>query len=408
MPMYYYKGRNSSGELIEGRSESGTADMLASRLMADGIMPTSIEEQLAAVPKSKRPLQLFSRKKASLPDLIMFSRQMYSLTKAGVPIIRAISGLAETSPSAELKSALTAVVDDLTSGIELAAAMGRQGHVFSALYVSMIHVGENTGRLDLAFEQLGRYLELELDTQQRIKQALRYPTIVMIAMAIAITVINLFVVPAFASLFASFRAELPLPTRILIFTSNFFVHYWPHLLVLIIGSVIFFFRWRESEPGKLAWDGFKLKIPIIGTIIYRALLSRFARSFAMCQRSGVPISTSLAVVANAVDNAKVAVLVKKMREGVERGENISRTAHNTGMFSPLVLQMLVVGEETGQLDKLLDEVADFYEREVDYDLKRLAQNIEPILIVAMGAMVLVLALGIFMPMWKLAAVAGGH
>jgi len=408
MPMYYYKGRNRSGELMEGRIEAGTADALASRLIADGIMPTSIEEQLAAVPKSLRPLQLFARNKASLPDLIMFSRQMYSLTKAGVPIIRAMSGLAETSPSAGLKLALAGVVDDLTSGIEMAPAMGRQGQVFSALYVSMIHVGENTGRLDLAFEQLGKYLELELDTQQRIKQALRYPTIVLIAMAIAVAVINLFVVPAFASLFASFRAELPLPTRILIFTSNFFVGYWPYLLASIVGGIGYFLHWKVTEAGMLIWDGFKLRIPIIGKIIYRALLSRFARSFAMCQRAGVPISTSLAVVANAVDNAKVAQLVRKMREGVEHGENISRTAHNTGMFSPLVLQMLVVGEETGQLDKLLDEVADFYEREVDYDLKRLAQNIEPILIVAMGAMVLVLALGIFMPMWQLAAVAGGH
>lgn len=407
MPMYYYKGRNSAGELIEGRSEAGTADTLASRLMADGIMPTSIEEQLAAVPERKRPFQLFVRQKASLPDLIMFSRQMYSLTKAGVPIIRAISGLAETSASTELKQALLAVVDDLTSGIELAAAMGKQGHVFSALYVSMVHVGENTGRLDLAFEQIGHYLELELDTSQRIKQAMRYPTIVLIAMAVAITVINLFVVPAFSSMFAAFNAELPLPTRILIFTSNFFVTYWPYMAAAVIGGIFFFQHWKQTAPGQLVWDGFKLNIPIIGKIIYRALLARFARSFAMCQRAGVPISTSLAVVANAVDNAKVAVLVRKMREGVERGENISRTAHSTGMFSALVLQMLVVGEETGQLDKLLDEVADFYEREVDYDLKRLAQNIEPILIVAMGAMVLVLALGIFLPMWQLASVARG-
>ena len=409
MPMYYYKGRNSAGELVEGRSESGTADTLASRLMADGIMPTSIEEQMAAVPSSqKRLASLFTRKKVSLPELIMFSRQMYSLSKAGVPIIRAIAGLAETSASTELKQALLAVVDDLTSGIELAAAMGKQGHVFSALYVSMIHVGENTGRLDLAFDQLAKYLELELDTRQRLKAAMRYPTIVIVAMAVAVTVINLFVVPAFSSMFAAFHAELPLPTRILIFTSNLFVNYWPYMLVAVFGGIGYFLHWKRTEPGQLVWDGWKLRIPIIGKVIYRALLARFARSFAMCQRSGVPISTSLAVVANAVDNARVAVQVRKMREGVERGENISRTAHSTGMFSPLVLQMLVVGEETGQLDKLLDEVAEFYEREVDYDLKRLSQNIEPILIVAMGVMVLVLALGIFMPMWELAEVARRH
>ena len=408
MPMYYYKGRNSAGELIEGRSEAGTADTLASRLMADGIMPTSIEEQLAAVPERKRPFQLFVRQKASLPDLIMFSRQMYSLTKAGVPIIRAISGLAETSASSELKHALLAVVDDLTSGIELAAAMGKQGHVFSALYVSMVHVGENTGRLELAFDQVSKYLELELITQQRIKQAMRYPTFVLLAMVAAIFVINLLVIPKFIPLFESVKIELPLPTKILIFVSEFFVAAWPYLLVLGIASFSFFLYWKQTPNGQLTWDERKLKFPIIGRIIYRALLARFARSFAMCQRAGVPISTSLSVVANAVDNAKVAQLVRKMREGVERGENISRTAHSTGMFSPLVLQMLVVGEETGQLDKLLDEVADFYEREVDYDLSRLAQNIEPILIIIMGAMVLVVALGVFMPMWEVYSAATGH
>ncbi len=408
MPFYLYQGRNSSGELVEARAEAASADALASRLMADGITPVRIGEATVSAEPRQLSFKLGGQKTVPLPDLIMFSRQMYSLTKAGVPIIRAIGGLGETSGNPRLRQALIGVVDDLTSGIELAAALGRQDGVFSSLYVSLVHVGENTGRLDLAFEQLGKYLELELDTNQRIKAALRYPTIVIIAMAIAVAVINLFVIPAFSSLFAAFKAELPLPTQILIFTSEFFVNYWPHMLVAIIGSFVYFQRWKRSASGKLAWDGFKLRIPIVGPIVYRALLSRFARSFAMCQRAGVPISTSLAVVANAVDNDKVADHVRKMREGVERGENISRTAMQTGMFSPLVLQMLVVGEETGQLDKLLDEVADFYEREVDYDLKKLSQNIEPILIVAMGAMVLVLALGIFLPMWKLASVAGGQ
>lgn len=407
MPFYYYKGRNQAGEIVENRVESGSADALASRLLSDGITPIKIDEQIAAVPKSKARFRLFNRGETKLPDLIMFSRQMYSLTKAGVPIIRAITSLAETTQSQELADALRHVVDDLSGGIELAAALGNQGHVFTALYVSMIHVGENTGRLDLAFNQLSSYLELEMATRQRIAEALRYPSFVVLAMFAAMFVINIFVIPAFSGMFAAFKAELPLPTRILIFVSDMFLAYWPILIGAMIGGFIFFRQWKATIHGELRWDGWKLRFPIVGPIIHRALLSRFARSFSMCQRAGVPISTSLAVVANAVDNARVAEQVRKMREGVERGENISRSARNTGMFSPLVLQMLVVGEETGQLDQLLDEVADFYEREVDYDLKKLSQNIEPLLIIAMGAMVLILALGIFMPMWQLASAARG-
>lgn len=407
MPNYAYRARNRNGELVEGQSEAANMDAVAARLFSDGLAPISIQEVAEKTTgKGSVKLSLFTEK-IQLADLVMFSRQMYSLTRAGVPIIRAISGLAESSVRGELKRALLAVVDDLGSGIELAAAMGRQPNVFTPLYISMIHVGENTGRLDQAFDQISRYLELEMETVQRIKQAMRYPTFVLVAMAAALAVINLFVVPAFANLFASFHAELPLPTRILIGTSNFFVNYWWLLLALLVAVFFGLRHWLQTDAGALTWDRWKLRIPVVGIVLYEATLARFARSFAMCQRAGVPVPTALAVTANAVDNAFVADKVRQMREHVERGENISRTAHSSKLFSPLVLQMLNVGEETGQIDQLLDEVADFYEREVDYKLKRLAQSIEPILIVMMGAMVLVLALGIFLPMWELASAARG-
>ena len=272
MPFYYYKGRNRAGEIVESRVESGSADALATRLLTDGITPIQIDEQIAAIPQSVRKFQLFQAAPVGLPDLIMFSRQMYSLTKAGVPIIRAITSLAETTQSSALAEALRRVVDDLSSGIELAAALGKQGHVFTALYVSMVHVGENTGRLDLAFEQLGGYLELEMQTRQRIAEALRYPTFVVFAMAAAMFIINIFVIPAFSGMFAAFKAELPLPTRILIFISDMFLAYWPILLGSIIGAIVFFKQWKVTTAGELRWDGWKLRFPIVGSIIHRALL----------------------------------------------------------------------------------------------------------------------------------------
>ena len=216
------------------------------------------------------------------------------------------------------------------------------------------------------------------------------------------------VIPAFATIFKSFKTELPWATRVLLATSDFFVNHWLLLILGIASAVGGWIWWTGTERGRLWWDRKKLYLPIVGTIIHRALLSRFARSFATLARAGVPLPTGLSVVGRVVDNAYVAGKLREMREGIERGESIVRNAAHTGMFSPLVLQMLAVGEETGALDELLEEVAEFYDREVDYDLKRMSDLIEPIMIVAVGALVLILALGVFLPMWELTSLARGR
>lgn len=403
MPTFLYQARNSHGELVENQVEASSSEALASSLINEGMTPVDIKEALIDIPET--PFSLFNNKSVSLQDMIMFSRQMYSLLKAGVPITQAMANLAENAHSDSLKETLLQVLSDLKGGTSMAAALSSHHKVFSQLYISMIHVGENTGRLDLAFKQMAAYLEFDLNTKQKISEALRYPSFVIIGMGAAITIINIFVIPAFSGIFATFNAELPLITRILIGFSNFCLEWGWFLLASLIGAVIGFRYWISTPEGHYLWDGFKIKIPLVGPIVYRALLSRFARSFAMCHRSGVPISSALAIVSNAVDNKSVGNSVKRMREAVERGEGISRAATNENVFSPLLLQMLSVGEETGQLDELLNEIADFYEREVDYDLSKLSQNIEPILIVLMGGLVLLLALGVFLPMWELSAVA---
>jgi MSHA biogenesis protein MshG len=271
----------------------------------------------------------------------------------------------------------------------------------------MIRVGEMTGRLTESFARLADHIEFELDVRSRIKQALRYPTMVMAAIGVALVVVNLFVIPAFASVFASFKAELPLLTRMLLGFSAWMVRWWYLLGAAGIGGVWALKAWLATPDGRYRWDRAKLQLPIAGPIVLKATLARFARSFAMASKSGVPIARAMTVVAQTVDNAWVAARIERMRDGVERGESLSRCAAASGVFTPVVLQMIAVGEETGELETLLIEIAEMYERETGYAIKGLSSAIEPVLLTVIGVFVLLLALGIFLPLWNLGQAARG-
>jgi MSHA biogenesis protein MshG len=262
--------------------------------------------------------------------------------------------------------------------------------------------------LEEVFMRLFNYLEFDREMRERVRTALRYPMFVVLAMAAAIVVINVFVIPAFAKVYAGFKAELPFMTQILIGFSNFTVRYWPLLLVATAATVIGFRFYISTRDGKYRWDKVKLHFPIAGKIILKGTLARFARSFAMASRSGIPVVQGLTVMAQVVDNDYIASRIEQMRDGVERGESVLRTAVTTGVFTPVVLQMIAVGEETGALDDLMQEIAEMYEREVDYELKTLSSQVEPILIIGLGILVLILALGVFLPIWDLGKAAMHH
>jgi MSHA biogenesis protein MshG len=333
---------------------------------------------------------------------------MYTLMKAGVPINLALSGLIRSARNEVVREVLTEVKGFIESGRELSAALARYPRIFPSLFVNTVRIGENTGRLDDAFLRLAEYLDRDRDTRARIKAALRYPSFVIVAIVLAIAVLNVVVIPQFAQIFARAQVELPLPTRVMIGTSAFFVAWWP---ALTVGSVMTIFagrQWLRTERGRYLWDRWKLRIPIVGSIIYRATLARFTRGFAMSIAAGVPLTQALGVMSQAIDNEYLGERIRNIRTGVERGDTLTRSATAAGLFSPLVLQMLTVGEETGAIDDLLAECAGFYEREVDYDVKNLSQSIEPILIIILAGFVLSFALGIFLPMWDLASVKLRH
>jgi MSHA biogenesis protein MshG len=322
-----------------------------------------------------------------------------------VPIMRGLAGLQESAINSAFGRIIKDLRESLDSGRELSAAMRRHPEVFSAFYLSMVRVGETTGRLEEVFLRLFDHLEFDRSMRERVKTATRYPTFVVAAIVAAIAIVNVFVIPQFVKVFASFHAELPLMTRILIAGSAFFVAYWPVMLAGAAGVVLALRAWVATPAGRYVWDMHKLRLPLAGKIIVKGTMARFARSFALAQRSGVPIVQVLTLTAQTVDNAYLAARIEQMRDGVERGESILRTSVTAGIFTPVVLQMIAVGEESGRLDELMDEVAQMYEREVDYELKTLSSQIEPILIAFLGIMVLVLALGIFLPIWDLGKAA---
>jgi MSHA biogenesis protein MshG len=412
MPNFSYSGRDAGGKMTQGVLEGLNPGAIADTLTSRGIIPLSIKPApggakaagsgggLSALSK----MEIFKQQVEHI-DVLMFSKQIYTLLKAGVPIMRALAGLQESSINPSMKQVIQEVRESLDSGRELSVGLARHPKVFTDFYLSMVRVGEMTGRLEEVFIRLFEHLEFEAFMKQQVKSALRYPSFVIAAMVVALFVVNIFVIPAFAKVFEGLNTQLPLMTRVLLGFSNFMVNWW-HVQIGAMVAAFFAFRsWVGTTAGKLKWDEVKLNFPIAGKILRKATLARFARSFALATRSGVPIIQALTNVALTVDNDHIARKVENMREGVERGESILAVATKAAVFTPVVLQMIAVGEESGAVDDMMEEIAKMYQNEVEYELKTLAQQIEPIMILMLGIMVLVLALGIFLPIWDLGKAA---
>jgi MSHA biogenesis protein MshG len=408
MAIYTWKGRNNRGESVAGQLEAMTEGGVADQLLAIGISPVHIALSVVASESSAESwFEKLNRKPVIEDDVLVFSRQMYTLNKAGVPILRAFAGLEASADKPAMVDLLKDIRSSLDQGRELSAALNRHVDLFGGFYISMIKVGEMTGRLTEVFNRLTEHMEFERDVRERIKQAMRYPAFVLIAMAVAIVILNIFVIPVFAKVFAGFNAELPLITRGLLGFSSWTLKWWPLLIAGSIGAWLGVRAYLRTPEGRYRWDSRKLKLPIVGVIVLKATLARFARSFALSSQSGVPLVQALTVVAQTVDNAYIGSRIEQMRDGIERGESISRCAAATGVFTPVVLQMINVGEETGELDNLLFEIAEMYERDTDYAIKGLSAAIEPILLAVIGALVLLLALGVFLPLWNMGSAAMG-
>lgn len=406
MPYFQYQGRDAAGEPVQGVMESADVGAVATALFGNGITPVRIDPATQHSGGTALTREISWRKpKVKTVDLLLFSRQMYALLKGGVPILRALAGLQESSSNPTFKQALQNVRESLEGGRDLSTSLQRQSNAFTPFYVAMVYVGETTGRLEEVFLRLFDHLEFQEQMRNQVKSALRYPIFVVSVMAVALGVLNMFVIPQFAKVYKGFGAQLPAVTRALIAFSEWCVGNAWLLAFAIAGASLALKAWVALPDGRYQWDRMKLRIPIVGKIVHKASMARFARSFALSIRSGVSAVQGLTLVAQVVDNTYLARSIERMREGVERGESILRTAIASKAFTPVALQMMLVGEESGALDDMMDEVADMYTREVEYELKTLSSQIEPILILLLGVLVLIVALGVFLPIWDLGQVA---
>jgi MSHA biogenesis protein MshG len=408
MPLYAYVARDAHGARIEGKLESPTAASVADALAAQGALLVRAEP---CAPGGEGVSSLLDRTFAArivVDDLLLFCRQLATLLKAGVPLLRSLQGLYESASKASFGQLLERLRQQLESGRELSAAMQREDRVFSRYMVGMVRVGEVTGRMSEVL--LGLYVQLsfERENREQVRSALRYPIFVLCAAAVALVALNIFVIPAFAKVYKGLHTELPMITQLLIAFSDFMVNYWLALAMMLLGGAGLI-AWAVRTPaGRRVWDGLVLKLPIIGPLVRKAALARFTKSFGLALDSGVTVVDALEVAVETADNVVLAERIGQIRASAERGDTLARAARTTGVFTPIILQMIAVGEETGALGEMMNEVADYYQKDVEYAVKGLAAQIEPIMIVLMGGMVLVVALGVFLPMWDLSRAVIHH
>lgn len=401
MPNFKYEGRDKNGNLMTGERTADSAESLSTQLSNEDIIPINILLQDKGLGWFSQLQTLFVSKKVSTKDFALFARQMYTLTKSGVSMSIAIKHLGKGARNTYFSHILTGIADKIESGQDLSTAMEAYPNIFSPLMISMIRIGQNTGRLDQAFLRLSEYLELKESTTKRIKSAIRYPIFVVSTIIIGIIIINIFVIPVFAKVYQRANVTLPWVTLLLINISNFIVHYWMFLLIFIVICAIGILRYLNSPQGKYNWDKYKLKIPTVGFLLKRMLLQQFSETFAIVVNSGVPIIQGLDLVSASINNEYVRTEVKNMKSAIERGSSIYNAASACALFTELELQMLAISEDTGELGGMLNEIALYYRREVDYDLKHLMDIIEPLLLAGIALMVLFMALAVYLPIWEM-------
>ncbi|MBF0455829.1 MAG: type II secretion system F family protein [Magnetococcales bacterium] len=398
MAKFYYKGR-LAGKRVEGVLEGVDRDQVAAQLKKRRVVPLTITEKPTPQGGGQPRLVFFGRPKVE--DMLLFARQMAALSRSGVPMVRAFEGLIESTLNRVLKQAMVRILADLQAGRDLSVALGEHPHLFDPFFLRMVRVGEETGRLGDAFQQIFSYLENDKETRRRLASAVRYPAFVVMTVFLALGVVNTYVIPAFVELFDKFGAELPFSTSLLLAASRFIQGWgWPVLFFLLLIIVLQQLSLR-TDWGRLFWDRLVLTLPLVGSLLHRIILARLCRVFVLGSRSGMSMVQVLSTVADSADNRFIAGQIDGIRQGVSRGESLKQAVEVSGVFTPLVVQMIAVGEETGQVEQMMMEVAVYYEQEVDYEIHALSATLEPILLLCLAGIVLILALGIFLPLWEL-------
>ena len=399
MPNFRYKIRDKYGRASTGTIESESKDTVATHFKKMGYAPILIKEQRLTLNKVNLLEKIFHNVK--LAELIIFTRQLMTLQRSGVSILVSLESIREQTANTYFKDIIGEITRDIETGKTLSETLSKFPKVFSDVYINMIRAGEAAGILDSVLDRVANFLEHEQEVNMKIKQATRYPMLVILSISMAFPAVVMFIIPKFSSLFARFNAQLPLPTRMLLGLNFILTHYW-YLIILAIGGVIASFRnFINTKKGRYLWDNFKLKVPVFGELTLKISMSRFSRMTSVLSASGIPILNTLEIVKDAIGNRIVANSVENIVKAVNEGKGMVEPMKASGLFPSIVMQMVKIGEETGKIDDLLLRVADYYDSQVDYTVRNLTTLIEPILIFVIGILVLILALAIFLPMWNL-------
>jgi len=398
---FEYKAISPSGTQVTDAMEGTDPDGIAARLSDLGYLPIEIKPQSA-----KRERALFSReKKLNRLELIVFTKQLVTLLRAGVPLLACLEAISEQAEGETLKKIIEKIYVDIESGLSFSDALRKHPRSFDELYVNSIRAGEMGGALDEVLRRLAELLEFDHATRARIKSAMRYPIIVVVALVLAFFTLMMLVVPKFIALFESLGVELPLPTRLLILMYTLTSQYWFVLLALAGLGALAFHRYVRTEQGAYRWDRIKISAPVFGPLLLKTAMSRFTRMFETLNSSGLPILQTLEISAKTVGNRVVGRAIEDAAQGILQGEGLARPLERSRVFPPMVIRMISIGEQSGSLDEMLMNVSSHYDSEVEYAVKGLTSMIEPILTVGVGLIVLFMALAIFLPMWNLTKLA---
>jgi len=407
MSNYIYQAINENGKTVSGILEAESIEVAKSILISRDLIPSKIKEQSKS--GDNRWLKsMFSSTKVKMVDLIVFTKQFRSMLVAGVPMIRLLEILGNQTESHVLKEAISTMIQDIKQGLSFSESLEKYPKIFSSLYCNMIKAGEMSGNVPIVLDRLIYIIEHEAKVKSDIKSAIRYPLIVVIALGLAFIVLLTFVIPQFVSVFSHAGIALPWPTKFAMLLYAFLANYWYLILTLIAIIIFSIFSYFKTSNGKFVRDSFLLEIPIMGPLFKKAVLSRFASIFAILQTSGVPIMQSLTILSATMGNEALARSFEHIRERIKEGAGISAPLKTAKYFTPMVIDMIAIGEESGKIDEMLREIAKHYDDEVEYAIKGLSDAIGPILIVGLAAIVGFFALAIFMPMWDLTKLASPH
>jgi len=399
--LFKYVAKSADGKNVTGTLEAADRNALVNKLREKDLIIISVTKT-EEVSKAER--RFLTRKRIKIDDIVIFTRQLATMVDAGIPLVGALDILGEQIEKKVFSNVILCIRDDVETGSSLSEALSKHPSAFSPLFVNMVKAGESSGMLDEILDRLANYLEKTSNLQKKVQAALLYPCVVAIMAVIITAVLLLKVIPEFKKIFAGFGAALPKPTLILIGISDFLNKYFPFSIAALVIIGFLFSRYIRTEKGRTRFDTFKLRLPIFGILLKKVAVSKFSRTLSTLVRSGVPILNSLEIVGKTAGNKLIERAVEKVYSSIKEGENISEPLSKSGVFPPMVVRMVSVGEQTGQLEKMLSKIADFYDAQVDAAVSGLTSIIEPLIIAFLGLVIGTIVICMFLPIFKISTI----